>query len=143
MRPFFQARSLRFRLRTLLVLIAIIAAPIAWLANTAALVRSRGELLHHFGGDKSVFAAQLLPPDARPQISWLRRWLGDLSIPSLMYDPRRDAGGRELAEALRLFPEARIRVWAGLSADGLPAEVELATDQAVGDPLDDISARID
>jgi hypothetical protein len=139
----FLARTFRWRLRTMFILVALVAVLVAWLANTRDFVRNRGELLPYLGGESSLFAAALLPPDARPEISWIRRWLGDLSIPSLMYDPRRDPTGSELRQARKLFPEARIRVWAGLSADGLPAGIELATNQGVGDPPADIGARIE
>jgi hypothetical protein len=119
-----------------------IAIVVAKLASTRTLVEQRVHLLKEFGGGSCLFAAGLMPADAVPRISWIRRAFGDVAIPSLMYDPRLDLDGQELLRARQLFPEAKIRVWAGLVVNQLPAGVMLATSEAVGDPSQEIQTRI-
>lgn len=137
------SRRFRVRLRTIFVAVALVAAVAAWLANTLAFVQSRNELLAKFDSSTSLLACGLLPPDPTPNISWLRRALGDVPCTSLMYDPRRDPDGSELRRAREFFPEARIRIWSELANDNPPAGVEIATDQAVGDPSQEINDIID
>jgi hypothetical protein len=82
-------RWFRFRLRTILLIVALLAIPCAWLGSEWKLVRARAALIERVeaaGGTASSVKYYPLPsitiqPGAQSdQISAARRWLGDRAI---------------------------------------------------------------
>lgn len=124
-------RRFRFSLRTLLIVVTVVALACGWLLDTYRFVQSRRELWPSLDdGEYSLFAAQLIPAADPATISWPRRLMGDFACDTLIYAPARDPDGSQLRRARRLFPEARILGWPGDAS--LPAGIEPAW-QAIGD----------
>jgi len=106
-------RWFRFRLRTLLIGVALLAVPVGYVAHEWRVVRARKLWLASFrpAGIWSTFTPlenfyRGINPDARP--SGIRLWLGDSSVDRFNFweDDRSEIGA-----AATLFPEAAIVVW--------------------------------
>jgi hypothetical protein len=111
-------RRFQFSLRPLLVTMAVLAAPCAWVAHNARMVRQREATRLEFwvGGDLSCFlpiGENTIPFEQH--LPWLRRVLGDDIGRVLLYMPDGDQSGSKLLRVRSLFPEAEI--WAAPNYD--------------------------
>ena len=100
----------QFTLRSLLVAMLVVACPLAWIANDMNAVRRRRLLIaqgYNLHGAIAI-GGQLRGMPAQPDISWLRRLLGDSPKGIIFYFRELDSTGDELARAKALFPEATV-----------------------------------
>src|SRR5579859_1426597 len=105
-------RRFQFSLRTLLIGVALLAVPCAYVAHEARIVAARKAWLEshpnwhrfelreqgHIG--EYVMPKPLRSPDRSSSPHLIRRWLGDKDI------PRVSVTSEEFEEAVALFPEA-------------------------------------
>lgn len=102
-------RRFQFSLRALLLFVVLASGVLSSIGHEARIVRQRRAI---FGVDYerdgcSFVPAELWPGEA-PSIPWIRRKLGDVPIPMILYFPQRDYDGVELERVTDLFPEAEI-----------------------------------
>jgi len=104
----------RYRLRTLLILMAV-GPPIAgWLVNTHRHVQERRQYFSRFNDHEfSVRRASLVPNPRHkfPKTSLIRRLMGDHAESTLLYDPSADKSCEQFKRVRKLFPEAMIWGW--------------------------------
>lgn len=92
-------RRFQFSLRTLLIVVALLALPCAYVGWEAKIVAQRKSWLEAHPDTDHTF-----PPGLEPgEISWVRRWLGDeercqINVRGFSQD--------ELETTSKLFPEA-------------------------------------
>jgi hypothetical protein len=99
-------RRFQFRLRTLMIVVALLAVPCAYVGWQAAIVRVRLKILADFRDPPHIInwhTAYLGDKSQAPGL--LRRWLGDKEVGSLFFANRDDADRHH-----ELFREARIEV---------------------------------
>ena len=107
-------RWFRFSLRTLLVLVTLVAC---WLGWEASVVRGRKQLMKEMELRPGVrfltsdlylfYMGQGTPPKAVARVSQLRRWLGDKAIQEIEYQRGfHNLSPQEVATLARTFPEA-------------------------------------
>jgi hypothetical protein len=112
-------RRFQFRLRTLLIVVTLLAVLLGYVGRQAEIVRARKSW---FGAHKSWFNSRfsrsavifnfgtetLVHGDSSKAPSLLRRWIGDDDIKSI--DVHQEPVTSELADMKFLFPEADIRL---------------------------------
>src|SRR4029079_17855985 len=104
--------SMQFRLRTLLIISAIVPFSLGWLGTNYRLVQKRQPYFSRFNDhDFPLRGVGLHPPVPSENVPWVRRMLGDCSAGTLLYDPSRDKDGLIYGRVQGLFPEAKIFVW--------------------------------
>lgn len=120
----------RVRLRTILLVVAILAVPCAWLGSEVKLVRNRADLIARVrsaGGFVQTDSKLLLLPSIRikpgnlPQpVSAVRRWFGDYPVSQISVPHQfPDADEKRI---LDLFPEAEVvKFWPASPDDPIPA----------------------
>jgi hypothetical protein len=96
-------RRFQFRLRTLMIVVTLLAVPFAYVGWQAKIVRERKAML------AELSAADWRRPGFRwhsptPQIPWLRRILGDKAVAMLVVPPNADQ--QAITEIRQMFPEA-------------------------------------
>jgi hypothetical protein len=120
-------RWFQFSLRTLLIGVALLAMPCAYVGWQGRDVRERKEAMKKFVHAYAIYGM----PISRNPASQLRRWLGDTRIESFYFD--KEASDDEIQTARREFPEAAIH----RDKPALTAEQSLSRDTwlapAVGD----------
>jgi len=102
-------RWFQFRLRTLLIGVALLGAACSYVAHEVKFVRDRQVFLNaslsHF-----CFSQEMTDDDTT--ITGVRRWLGDTGMKVITFMPLFDGppenSDEELRTARRLFPEARV-----------------------------------
>jgi hypothetical protein len=102
---------MRFRLRTLLVIMTVLSITFAWLGINYRLVLQRRPYFARFNDHDFALRSAILRPPEPSQITWIRRWLGDHAVSTLLYDPGADELGEDFRRVRTLFPEARIWGW--------------------------------
>jgi hypothetical protein len=95
-------RRFQFRLRTLLILVALLAVPCAYVGWQAKIVQERRQFLDEIRSEGGFASDQLHGPSPTP--SWIRRVLGDEYAVWLVVNRSIDA--QRLSQIKRLFPEA-------------------------------------
>ncbi len=120
-------RRFQFRLRTLLIVVAILAVPCAYVGWQKSIVRERWAIRKRIEEvDEgtitiSVDHVVIILKESRPQelsaipIPWIRRLLGDEPIEQIVVPLATDREERRLIK--RVFPEAAL-VWFMPNADG-------------------------
>jgi hypothetical protein len=103
----------QFRLRTLMILVALLAIPCAYVGWQAKLVRQRRDLLDHRIKHANAIYGMVDPPSLTLR---MRQWLGDVAVGQIFFDA--DATDDEVEETRRAFPEAEVwknerRLWPG------------------------------
>jgi hypothetical protein len=102
-------RRFQFRLRTLMILVALMAVPCAYVGWQAKIVRERRALLDQIeaagGGDETAVFYNSASPPPPP---WLRRILGDETIELLLVPSTTDE--ETMARIHLLFPDTQILV---------------------------------
>jgi hypothetical protein len=95
-------RRFQFRLRTLLIGMALLAVPLGYVGWQAKIVRHRLAML--IDNPRVWITAAAVTPDGKPEVSWLRRLIGDIHpVDIVIVD---DASEAELDEYRSAFPEA-------------------------------------
>jgi hypothetical protein len=103
---------LRFRLRTLLIVVAVLAVSCAWLGMAYRLVLERRAFWPNFNDHNfSLRVPTFIQRPDQADIPWIRRVMGDSPTVTLIYDPVHDEDGRQLRQVRKLFPEAHIWGW--------------------------------
>jgi len=101
-------RRYQFRLRTLLIVVTLVAVPCAYVGWQAKVVRERRALLDSLkaagGGAIPVFHYEYIPPPP----PWIRRVFGDETVEELLVPPKTDE--ETMARIRHLFPGAHILV---------------------------------
>jgi hypothetical protein len=109
-------RRFQFRLRTLMIAVAVVAIPCAYVGWQMKIVRTRRAELNRTVDARLVGIAD---DDEERVIPWVRRVLGDQRVASI-----RMLVGTDVAELDRLralFPEAKVEVWTPAEAIRRPA----------------------
>ena len=101
-------RWLRFRLRTLLIAVAVISACGGYLRREYLIVQERLEYWPRLNDGTSPVRAISVLQDRRRPIPWVRRVLGDLWWSQMLYFPTDDPDGVEIERLKQLYPEATI-----------------------------------
>jgi hypothetical protein len=100
---------LAFSLRTLLALVALLCA---WLAWERHVVEQRKAALADWAAMRVVIAPSSADQPSRPQsVSWIRGRLGDGAVATISVSTEHEP--IDLERARRLFPEARVQ-WAAI-----------------------------
>jgi hypothetical protein len=110
-------RWFRFSLRTLLILITLVACWLGWESNV---VRGRKQLMQEMELRPGVrfltadlyafYHTASTPPEPVARVSTLRRWLGDQAIQEIEYTRTyHKLSPAEIAQLARTFPEAKVR----------------------------------
>jgi len=104
---------MRYRLRTLLIVLALGPPLAGWLVNVHSQVQERRPYFSRFSDHASPLRMAFVghPQIKRSKISWIRQWMGDHAVPTLLYQPSADPSGKQLREVQLLFPESTIWVW--------------------------------
>jgi hypothetical protein len=95
-------RRFQFRLRTLMIVVTLLAVPCAYVGWQAKVVRERLAIREN----PKVWEPYKLESDWSPEISWIRHLLGDRGCIFLITDD--NATGSELERFRAAFPEAKI-----------------------------------
>jgi hypothetical protein len=109
-------RWFRFSLRTLLVLVTVVAC---WLGWESSVVRGRKQLVQEMelrpgvrfltSGLHSYHNGPPVPPQRAARVSQLRQWLGDKAIQEIEYQRGfHNLTADEIATLARTFPEAKV-----------------------------------
>ncbi len=69
-------RRFQFRLRTLLIVVTLLAVPCAYVGWQAKIVRNRRAML--FDNPRFGMLSDFVSVGGEPEVSWLRRYLGDV-----------------------------------------------------------------
>jgi hypothetical protein len=107
-------RWYQFRLRTLLIVVVVVAIPCAYVAREAKIVAERRAWLEAHGSTQPYDPSDgYLPPpvvqgDSNKSPSMIRIWLGDEPHSIILIG---HSTAVEQAAAAALFPEADIRGW--------------------------------
>jgi hypothetical protein len=99
-------RRFQFRLRTLLIMVTLLAVPLSYVGWQAKIVRERRAELNRVV-DGRLFG--IASSDETRAIPWIRRILADQQVYSIMMPVGSDRA--ELDRLRSLFPEAKIAVW--------------------------------
>jgi hypothetical protein len=75
-------RWFAFRLRTLLVVVAVLSAPLAWVVHEYKVVRLREMLICSLEASNPLPEVRLGHPDS---ISWMRRMMGDVAVERIAF----------------------------------------------------------
>jgi hypothetical protein len=103
------APRFQFRLRTLMIVVTLLAVPCWWVATQRQLVQDRLALLQRVQNvDHGNYFFEQLPPGKAPSISGLRRLLGDQAISNILLPL--EANAEEYAPIHAMFPEAQLQV---------------------------------
>jgi hypothetical protein len=104
---------LRFRLRTLLIVVAVLAVPCAWVGQTVRWIRAREVVVRDQYGENPdsnielvayfLIDASGVSPAPRPDMPLGLRLLGQREIPAVFYKSGETPSKERLTE---LFPEA-------------------------------------
>ena len=101
----------QFRLRTLMIGVALLAIPCAYVGWQAKIVRDRKAVarwIEERNGDLSDNITTPLHGPYQPQVSWLRRTLGDKGVADVLFPkPLTDDDKQRIKDA---FPEAELSV---------------------------------
>lgn len=114
-------RWFQFRLRTLLVGVALIGAACGYVAHEWRIVRERNALrdwlVANRAGDYSPYISWSSLPASEhpPPVSWVRQLMGDYG--EIWIDLTRRASAKDEAKVRAVFPEAEIDRPAGFSMD--------------------------
>ncbi len=114
-------RWFQFHLRTLLIVVTLLAAPLGYVGWQAKIVRERHDLLKRLVGmgglsinaeqaerlSGSGLAAQEIAHRPATQVPWIRRLLGDETIAFLVLPSR--LNGPDVEEIIDAFPEAAVK----------------------------------
>jgi hypothetical protein len=95
-------RWFQFSLRILLIGVTLLAIPCAYVGWQAKIVRQRRAML--FNNPRVGVLSSVVTVDGEPDVSWLRRWLGDDHPGNIVTVD--DASEAELDEYRSEFPEA-------------------------------------
>ena len=101
----------QFSLRTLLIVVTLLAIPCGWLGWQAKIVRDRKAMMARIreakgGGWTAEDVAGIhLPKRDEPRFGWVRDWLGDVPIRLILIPPSSEPKDDEIR---RVFPEASI-----------------------------------
>ena len=103
-------RWFRFRLRTLLIGVAVLAIPCGYVAREVKIVRNRQAVRDRLK-DSAFFIAGVggvgSPAHASPKVPWLRQMMGDSGV--LLIQLRKgDSGECDAVKAA--FPEADVKI---------------------------------
>lgn len=98
-------RRFQFRLRTLMIVVALLAVPCAYVDWEAKIVRERRAELSR-AVDRRIVGVSV---EDQQHLPWLRRILGDKRIYSIKLIAGTDDA--ELNRVRELFPEARVETW--------------------------------
>jgi uncharacterized protein (DUF2342 family) len=97
-------RRFQYRLRSLLIGVALLAIACGYVARQAEIVSERRAMLDWINMHNGSVASQ----HQSSPIAWVRQLLGDRSIAHIALQP--DTDRTEVQRIRRLFPEADIRV---------------------------------
>ena len=105
---------MRFRLRTLMIVLAIVAAVLSWVGHEGRIVTKRRSLMSGLQGRMQVYLLSEAPKGVKlvakgnksRGVSSLRRWLGDEDETVILFL----SPFTERQEAIEAFPEADIYV---------------------------------
>jgi len=107
------ARRLQFRLRTLLIVVTLLAMPLGYVGWQARIVRERKAMMNRVYGMGCwvELAANVgwYPPEAKPdraEIPWLRKCLGDEAVEAFTLP--RATSQSDVDQIKAIFPGARI-----------------------------------
>src|SRR5689334_17935175 len=108
----------RFKLRTLLLVVAVIATVLGWLTSEARIVAKRNDIRRRLDAKLDGVFCKPLPDEKFPalerfiegdksrRVSWVRRWMGDDNKwPATLFGGDVPNYAREVVEA---FPECDI-----------------------------------
>jgi hypothetical protein len=98
-------RWFQFRLRTLLVIVTLLAIPCAYLGWQANIVSHRKLVLKNAMEQGLVLMSNDLTVDAVPTIPWIRRIMGDAPVRSVWWVGASKEDRERFSEA---FPEANV-----------------------------------
>ena len=96
----------QFRLRSLMIMVTLLAVPCAFVGWQVRLVRERRDILDNRINHATAIYGMFDPPSLTLGV---RRWLGDVAIRQFFFNA--DATDDEVEETRRAFPEAE--VWRG------------------------------
>jgi len=100
-------RRFQFSLRTLFVLVTIVAAPLAWLAVQLKWIHDRHDAWDWAMDYNEPVLVSLAPPEI--EFPWVLRMLGEKSHATTLYFSPRTAEEKEPVSRVRaLFPEANV-----------------------------------
>jgi hypothetical protein len=104
-------RRFQFRLRTLFVVVTVVAVACGYIGHEWRIVRERQYKEIRYNGDISGrYRVQPIPGAVRPaSISWLRQFLGDRPVKAIFMQEGSSADERRRLQ--ELFPEARLVWW--------------------------------
>jgi hypothetical protein len=103
---------MRYRLRTLLIVLALGPPVAAWLVNVHRHVQERRPYISRFNDHQfPLRRAGLVPQDKHSDVSWIRHLMGDAAEPTLLYQSSADRSGEQFKRVRQLFPEATIWGW--------------------------------
>jgi len=102
-----RGRWFQFRLRALLIGVGLLSIPCGYVAREANIVRERSACRDRIKGFATFdgFQNQLKRPLPIPKVSWLRRFLGDTGVATIVLN---QSDGRDEIQAT--FPEAKVVV---------------------------------
>jgi hypothetical protein len=110
-------RRFQFRLRTLMVVVTLLAVPCAYVGWQAKIVRERNAMLRTFGENRFGFydtpsiyytGDSDLQTTEKPTVPLIRKWLGDRAV-EFIYVPRRDPSV-DVDAIRKMFPEATVSI---------------------------------
>ena len=104
-------RRFQFRLRTLLIGVAIFCVVVGYVGGQASIVRERRALLDSIKADGGSYEMRIYYNEANPPPPpppWLRRILGDEAVGWLLVSPATDE--ETMARIHRLFPDTHIAI---------------------------------
>src|SRR5206468_2054534 len=100
----------RFSLRTLLIVVTLLAIPCGYVGWQAKIVRQRQSMISR----RPVVFYLEAPVANQPDVPWLHKFLQDVYIHEVILDPSVSAEGVARFEAA--FPEAIVTLDGGISA---------------------------
>ena len=97
-------RWFAFRLWTLLIVVAVLSIPLAWVAHNASLVRERRTMLKYLA---TVDPFVLFTTRSPARLGWIRMMLGDTELMRIELPTHKEG---ERGQIQRLFPETEVVV---------------------------------
>ena len=108
------SRPIAFSLRTLLALVAMLCAWLAYERSVAIERRTMRAKLNSAGASLFGPGSKTVPPGESPaSVRWSRRLFGDEPVQLILFHPNLDGeflDGEEAAGTARIFPEAKVFV---------------------------------
>jgi alpha-D-ribose 1-methylphosphonate 5-triphosphate synthase subunit PhnL len=103
-----KTRRLQFRLRTLMIVVALLAVACGYVASQAKIVRDRSEWRIN-APPKSSYPVKpiIFQGDPAQRSNVIRRWLGDVAIDMIDLPP--GTPDKDIRTTVTLFPEAAIK----------------------------------